>query len=493
MAAWSRWWERPRSRIANARQTGSVLEWRGHFGWIAPDTPIDHPEASKHRSRVYVNAKDVGSDKEPYEGARMSFFLYTDGDGVGAEEVLFDETPSESDAEDGLLSECIKGGAARGKGRWSRGGQNRVQRTIEKCEVGVGSNAGKDAGKGKGKGKDGARGGAVVVVPGPASGPDRSKAVHSGKCGVLSWASAEMRGWRPAMEDSLCTLLGLKVPLESFAMFGVFDGHGGAAVSKRAAEELPDIVVSCAEDLRRQGGTEEGLAEGALRAALPMLDDTLREDGAGTPGFLPMASCTLPIATESVNAYSFTGSTAVVALMEFEGTPEAGRPRRIVVANCGDSRAILCRGGEAVALSEDQKPDMPAERERIEKAGGFVAPVGPCQRIDGWGLNLSRALGDFHYKARDDLPPSEQKVTSTPEVMTCEVTEDDEFLFLGCDGVFELNSSQDAISHVRAGLLAGRALTQVVEDLVDSCCSSDLFQTQGHGSDNVSALVILLR
>ncbi|CAJ1342566.1 unnamed protein product, partial [Effrenium voratum] len=59
-------------------------------------------------------------------------------------------------------------------------------------------------------------------------------------------------------------------------------------------------------------------------------------------------------------------------------------------------------------------------------AGGFVGAVGPCQRIDGWGggpkiridlwcerdkhiaanfgeekgLNLSRALGDFHYKSR---------------------------------------------------------------------------------------------
>lgn len=39
------------------------------------------------------------------------------------------------------------------------------------------------------------------------------------------------------------------------------------------------------------------------------------------------------------------------------------------------------------------------------KAGGSVGVVGPCARIDGWGLNLSRALGDFHYKAREAWGP----------------------------------------------------------------------------------------
>ena len=40
------------------------------------------------------------------------------------------------------------------------------------------------------------------------------------------------------------------------------------------------------------------------------------------------------------------GSTAVVAVL----TPE-----HIIVANCGDSRAVLCRGGRAIPLSNDHK------------------------------------------------------------------------------------------------------------------------------------------
>merc|ERR1711920_1119421 len=134
----------------------------------------------------------------------------------------------------------------------------------------------------------------------------------------------------------------------------------------------------------------------------------------------------------------------------------------------------------------------PVERARIEGAGGFVGQVGPCQRIDGWGLNLSRALGDFHYKARDDLPADEQKVSAYPEVMTWEITDEDDFLFLGCDGVFELNTNQSAVDHVRAPLQAGKTVTEAVADLVDACCSPNLLQTQRQGGDNVSAMVIRL-
>jgi len=40
------------------------------------------------------------------------------------------------------------------------------------------------------------------------------------------------------------------------------------------------------------------------------------------------------------------GSTAVIAVLT---------PDKIVVSNCGDSRAVLCRNGVAIALSSDHK------------------------------------------------------------------------------------------------------------------------------------------
>ncbi len=42
---------------------------------------------------------------------------------------------------------------------------------------------------------------------------------------------------------------------------------------------------------------------------------------------------------------------------------------RLVVANAGDSRAVLSRRGRAINLSRDHKPSCPSERERVATAG----------------------------------------------------------------------------------------------------------------------------
>jgi len=54
-------------------------------------------------------------------------------------------------------------------------------------------------------------------------------------------------------------------------------------------------------------------------------------------------SCKCELQTPRCDA---VGSTAVVAVV----TPE-----KIIVSNCGDSRAVLCRNGVAIPLSTDHK------------------------------------------------------------------------------------------------------------------------------------------
>ena len=73
----------------------------------------------------------------------------------------------------------------------------------------------------------------------------------------------------------------------------------------------------------------------------------------------------------------------------------------------------------------------PAEKNRITAAGGFV----DFGRVNG-NLALSRAIGDFEFKKSAELPPEQQIVTAFPDVTDHDLTDEDEFLVLACDGKF---------------------------------------------------------
>ncbi|MCO5604079.1 hypothetical protein L7F22_058236 [Adiantum nelumboides] len=65
---------------------------------------------------------------------------------------------------------------------------------------------------------------------------------------------------------------------------------------------------------------------------------------------------------------------------------------QIVLANCGDSRAVLSKGGKAIPLSHDHKAERGDETNRIEAAGGRVI-AWKGYRVGGM-LAVSRAIGD---------------------------------------------------------------------------------------------------
>ena len=70
------------------------------------------------------------------------------------------------------------------------------------------------------------------------------------------------------------------------------------------------------------------------------------------------------------------------------------------------------------------------EKARITAAGGFV----DFGRVNG-NLALSRAIGDFEFKKSAKLPPEQQIVTAYPDVVVHEISDDDEFLVVACDGM----------------------------------------------------------
>ena len=177
------------------------------------------------------------------------------------------------------------------------------------------------------------------------------------------------------------------------------------------------------------------------------------------------------------------GATAIVAVIH--GTT-------LTVANAGDSRAVLCRGGgtdAAVPLSTDHKPMQATELFRIINAGGFVNTFG---RVNG-NLNLSRSLGDLKYKQVRHLDPAQQMITAEPDIVQLELNETtDEFIIIGCDGIWDCLSNEKAVEFV-AARINDYSPTEIGTMMLNFIISPDPRQTQGIGGDNMTILIIDLQ
>ncbi|OPJ72363.1 protein phosphatase 1B isoform A [Patagioenas fasciata monilis] len=112
----------------------------------------------------------------------------------------------------------------------------------------------------------------------------------------------------------------------------------------------------------------------------------------------------------------------------------------------------------------DHKPCNPREKERIQNAGGSVM----IQRVNG-SLAVSRALGDYDYKCVDGKGPTEQLVSPEPEV--CEIlrADEDEFIILACDGIWDVMSNEELCEFVKSRLEVSDDLEKVCNWVVDTC------------------------
>ena len=141
----------------------------------------------------------------------------------------------------------------------------------------------------------------------------------------------------------------------------------------------------------------------------------------------------------------FSGSTCVSVIY----TPE-----KLICPNIGDSRAVLARYDEnknkyiAIDLTRDHKPTELDERQRILENDGRIQPfledgefVGP-ERI--WikeeevpGLAMTRSFGD--------RVAATVGVISEPEIKEMKLDNNDKFMIIASDGIWEFISSQECI------------------------------------------------
>ena len=144
---------------------------------------------------------------------------------------------------------------------------------------------------------------------------------------------------------------------------------------------------------------------------------------------------------------NFSGSTCISVFLIDD---------KIICGNCGDSRAILVTGkenqkNEIINLSIDHKPDLKEEANRIIKSHGRVerrsengirtGPLRVWLKNENFpGLAMTRSIGD--------MVASKIGVTSEPEIIECNVTNESKFIVVGSDGIWEILSNEEVASIV---------------------------------------------
>lgn len=263
--------------------------------------------------------------------------------------------------------------------------------------------------------------------------PKTDKTKGSGVGAGLKYGVSAMQGWRMEMEDAhVCNT---SFSLKDHAFFGVFDGHAGARVAEYCSQNLLDTIL---QQLGNQPTPTTDILKKAIRDGFLAIDKKLFEQEPWSSGD------------------DRSGTTAISVMI----TPE-----KIIWSNCGDSRGLLCRSGKVHFFTEDHKPYNVSEKARIERAGGSVM----MQRVNG-SLAVSRALGDFGFKRMTELDQTEQLVSPEPQITDLDREPDnDEFLLLACDGIFDVMTNENVVSYVRHKLELTDDLSQICSDLIDLC------------------------
>lgn len=281
-----------------------------------------------------------------------------------------------------------------------------------------------------------------------------SRSVFEVDC-IPLWGSVSICGRRSEMEDAVAAVPRfMKIPIRMLIgdhvidgmshclngltshFFGVYDGHGGSQAANYCrerihlalAEEIGIIKNNLTDESTKV--TRQGQWEKTFTSCFLKVDD---EIGGKAGRSVDAGDGDASEVTFEAVIPETVGSTAVVALV---------CSSHIIVANCGDSRAVLCRGKEPMALSVDHKPNREDEYARIEASGGKVIQWNG-HRVFGV-LAMSRSIGDRYLKPW---------IIPEPEIMFIPRARDDECLILASDGLWDVMTNEEACEVARKRIL----------------------------------------
>ncbi|KAF5726016.1 hypothetical protein HS088_TW23G00753 [Tripterygium wilfordii] len=288
----------------------------------------------------------------------------------------------------------------------------------------------------------------------------------------VNWGFNSVIGRRKEMEDAVailpgfmsrtcdhvggCTAPGLSNSADPSPVhfFGVYDGHGGSQVANFCAERMHKVIAEEWDRETVNGFEWKRKWEATLSSAFERTDNEV---------------------TTGEVAPDMVGSTAVVVVLS---------SCQIITSNCGDSRAILCRGTQTIPLTVDQKPDRHDELMRIEGEGGRVINWNGA-RVLGV-LAMSRAIGDRYLRPW---------IIPVPEVTFTTRSDEDECLILASDGLWDVMTNEE-VGEVARRLLRRLRRSSVSNEIPPAQSVAESLTEIAYSKnsdDNISIIVVDLK
>ena len=187
-----------------------------------------------------------------------------------------------------------------------------------------------------------------------------------------------------------------------------------------------------------------------------------------------------------------SGSTVCVGILN---------SKNLILANIGDSRAILCsynKSWKSSRLTKDHKPKDKSEYKRIIASGGTVSrminvekneeEIGPYRVWDktqdkGPGLAMSRSIGDGQAKNLG--------VLAEPDIFEYTLNEGDKFIVCASDGIWEYLSNDDVMNIIK-DIYENEGKAEDACDLLVKKASEEWKKENNKTMDDISCAILFL-
>ena len=209
----------------------------------------------------------------------------------------------------------------------------------------------------------------------------------------------------------------------NFSVFAVFDGHGkyGHLVSKYLKNAFSNFFLELSKKNKKIDNLEKEIYikiknKNYINTIFTKIDENLKK--------------------ENLDLKNSGSTTLIIIYIK----------QKIICLNIGDSRSIyITKNNKLIQISEDHKPNLKKEKERIIKKGGeiFKNPNdknGPFRiwNKNNHGLAISRSFGDFDVKNIG--------VICLPDLFEIDIFYSNvKVVILASDGLWEVLNNDDII------------------------------------------------